>query len=162
MLQSVTNGDTMDTIKPKRGQKLCKNCNNINGARSYICKHCNFEFKNKPPKNKFKKLKKKLKKYVKIDWKSLVNGDRIKVFKGGGNYYINDMGEKVYMSRPGVYVVQHLDDNGIIVYSNKYGGFGYIYMGDEVMSSSVENLYRSPHKIVKLNSPLNENSPISP
>lgn len=162
MLQSVTNGDTMDAIKPKRGQKLCKQCNNINGARAYVCKVCNFEFITKPPKNKFKKFKKKLKKYSKVDWKNLVSGDRIKVFKGGGNYYINDMGEKVYMSRPGIYVVQRVDENGLIVYSNQYGGFGYIYMGEEVMSNSVENLYRSPHKIAKLNSPNNENSPISP
>lgn len=162
MLQSVKNGDTMETVKPKRGQKLCKNCNNINGARSYVCKHCNHEFISKPAKNKFKKFKKKNKKYLKIDWKSLVRGDKIKVFKGGGNYYVNDMGEKVYMSRPGVYTIHTVDDNGLIVYSNQQGGFGYIYMGKEVMSSTVENLYRSSHKIAKLNLPNNENSPISP
>lgn len=162
MPQSVNNGAIMETTKLKRGQKLCKNCNNINGARSHTCKHCQFEFiKSDGVKSKFKK-KKRSKKYLKINWTDLIKGDRIKVFKGGGTYYINDMGEKIYMSRPGIYTIEGKDDRGLIVYSNKNGGFGYIYMDKETRSSSVENLYRAPHKIAKLNIPLRENDPNSP
>lgn len=147
----------MTNTKLKRGQKLCKNCDNINGARAYVCKHCNTEFNPSISKNKFKSVKKKNKKYSKVDWKSLEVGERIKVFKGGGNYYVNDMGEKIYMSRPGIYTVQGKDSTGLIVYSNKYGGFGYIYMADEIQSPTIENYYRSPHKIAKINTPVREN-----
>jgi hypothetical protein len=162
MLQSVTNGDTMEATKLKRGQKLCKNCNNVNGARAHVCKHCQFEFvKSDGPKSKFKK-KKRSKKYLKINWKELVKGDKIKVFKGGGNYYVNEMGEKIYMSRPGIYTIHNIDDHGLIVYSNKNGGFGYIYMDKETESSTINNYYRAPHKIAKLNIPVRENDPNSP
>lgn len=146
----------MTDNKLKRGQKLCKNCNGINGARSYICKHCNNEFNPSISKNKFKKSKKN-KKYSRVEWKDLVAGDRIKVFKGGGNYYVNDLGEKIYMSRPGIYTIQGKDDNGLIVYSNKNGGFGYIYMGEEMQSPTIDNYYRAKHKIAKLNNPFREN-----
>ena len=146
----------MEITKPKRGQKLCKNCNQINGARSHVCKHCNHEFVAVTTKTKFKK--KKHKKYLKVNWKELQRGDRIKVFKSGGNYYLNDLGEKTYMSRPGIYTVQSHDENGLIVYSNKHGGFGYIYMGEEVQSNVVKNLYRSKHKIAKLNLPSREDN----
>lgn len=148
----------MTDIKLKRGQKLCKKCNGINGARSYVCKHCNNEFNPSVSKNKFKSVKKKNKKYSRVEWRSLVAGDRIKVFKGGGNYYMNDNGEKIYMSKPGVYTVQSIDSNGIVVYSSKYGGFGYIYMEEETQSPSIENYYRSPHKIAKVNIPIRENA----
>lgn len=143
-------------MKLKRGQKLCKNCNNINGARAHVCKHCQFEFiKSDITKSKFKK--KRSKKYTKINWNELIKGDKIKVFKGGGNYYINDMGEKTYMSRPGIYTVESIDSNGIIAYNNKSGGFGYIYMGKETLSNTIENYYRSPHKVAKINIPVREN-----
>lgn len=162
MPQSVVNGAIMETTKLKRGQKLCKNCNNINGARAHVCKHCQFEFvKSDSPKSKFKK-KKRSKKYIKINWKELVAGEKIKVFKGSGNYYINDMGEKIFMSRPGIYTVHKIDDHGLIVYSNKNGGFGYIYMSEETQSPTIYNYYRAPHKIAKLNIPLRENDPNSP
>ena len=151
MPQSVTKGENINMVKPKRGQKLCKNCNQINGARAGTCKHCNTEFFPAKTKTKFKK--KRSKKYIKINWEELQRGDYIKVFKSGGNYYINDVGEKVYMSKPGIYTVHGKDDNGLIVYSNKNGGFGYIYMGKETQSNIVENLYRSKHKIAKVNIP---------
>lgn len=146
----------MTTIKLKRGQKLCKNCNNINGARSYVCKHCNHEFNPSVSKNKFKNVK-KTKKYSRVNWNDLVRGDRIKVFKGGGNYYVNNLGEKIYMSRPGIYTIQDKDTNGLIVYSNKHGGFGYIYMAEEIQSPTIDNYYRAPHKIAKINTPIRQN-----
>jgi len=140
-------------MKLKRGQKLCKNCNNINGARAHTCKHCNSEFVSASitKKNKFKT--KKPKKYEEIDWTELLAGDTIKVIGRSGNYYVNSMGERMYMSDAGVYTVRSKDHNGLVVYSSD-GGYGYIYMGPEIQSDLIDNMYRSPHKIVKVNLPV--------
>jgi len=139
-------------MKLKRGQKLCKNCNGINGARSHVCKHCNHEFaiganaKNKAPKIR------KTKKYEEItDWTSLQSGDRIKVIGRSGNYYVNSNGERQYLTDAGLYTIKDIDELGLHVYS---GGYGYIYMGPEVPSDIIPNMYRSPHKIVKANIPI--------
>lgn len=138
-------------MKLKRGQKLCKNCNGINGARSHVCKHCGHEFKagaiakNKPAKTR------KPKKYEEIsDWKSLQSGDKIKVVGRSGNYYVNPNGERQYLTDAGIYTIKDIDERGIHVYN---GGYGYIYMGPEVPSQVIPNMYRSPHKIVKANIP---------
>jgi hypothetical protein len=141
-------------MKLKRGQKLCKNCNQINGARSHSCKHCNHEFvpASITKKNKFKT--KRPKRFEEIeDWKSLAIGDTIKVVGRSGNYYVNDMGEKMYMSDAGVYTVFKQDSNGLVVH-NTNGGYGYIYMGKEVQSDLIDNMYRSPHKLIKVNMPV--------
>lgn len=140
-------------MKLKRGQKLCKNCNQINGARAHVCKHCNTEFVSGGPKTKNKTRIKKQKKFESVDWKALNVGDRIKVFGRSGNYYINDAGEKLYMSDPGIYTVQKLEENGMVVYNGDRGGYGYIYMGEETSSPYIDNMYRSPHKIMKYNPP---------
>lgn len=139
-------------MKLKRGQKLCKNCNQINGARAHTCKHCNNEFKaGATSKNKKTKVRKP-KKFEEIsDWQSLNNGDRIKVIGRSGNYYVGDNGEKQYLTDAGVYTVQGKDELGLRVYD---GGYGYIYMGPEVRSNVIPNVYRSPHKIVKVNLPV--------
>jgi hypothetical protein len=140
-------------MKLKRGQKLCKNCDKINGARAHSCKHCNFEFvpASITKKNKFRT--KKAKKFEDVDWTTLVAGDRIKVIGRSGNYYVNEMGERSYMSDPGVYTVKSKDAKGLVVYSTN-GGYGYIYMGPEEQSDLIDNMYRSPHKIVKVNLPV--------
>lgn len=142
-------------MKVKRGQKLCKNCNGINGARSHVCKHCNHEFViGATSKNKKPAKIKKVKKYEEIvDWKSLDNGDKIKVVGRSGNYYIGESGDKQYMSDAGIYTVKSHDSNGLIVYGND-GGFGYIYMGPEMKSDTIPNMYRSPHKIMRANLPV--------
>lgn len=139
-------------MKLKRGQKLCKNCNHINGARAYVCKNCNTEFPiGRQAKNKFKR--KKVKKFEDIDWKSLVVGDRIKVIGRSGTYYINSEGDKMYMSDPGIYTIQDIKEDGLVVHSRN-GGFGYIYMGKEEVSEFIPNMYRCPHKILKVNTPI--------
>jgi hypothetical protein len=144
-------------MKLKRGQKLCKNCNGINGARAHSCKHCNTEFatasvsKSSKP-GKIKKQRKP-KKFQEIDWKELSVGDKIKVVGRSGNYYVNSEGDKQYLTDAGLYTVQRQDTNGLIVYSSD-GGFGYIYMGPEMVSDTIPNMYRSPHKILKVNMPL--------
>lgn len=141
-------------MKLKRGQKLCKNCNNINGARAHTCKHCNNSFKSggEPvSKNKPVKIKKK-KKFEEIsDWTSLQDGDRIKVIGRSGNYYVGQDGERQYLTDAGLYTVRGVDSLGLHVYD---GGYGYIYMGPEVRSNVIPNMYRSPHKIVKANLPV--------
>jgi hypothetical protein len=139
-------------MKVKRGQKLCKSCNGINGARSHSCKHCNTPFNiGTTSKSKKPTKVKKVKKFEEIeDWKSLSNGDNIKVIGRSGNYYLGSNGEKQYMTDAGVYTVKNTDNNGLIVYARD-GGFGYIYMGPEIQSDTIPNMYRSPHKIVKTN-----------
>lgn len=140
-------------MKLKRGQKLCKNCNVINGARAHTCKNCGHEFVSKNKTDKPSKPK-KTKKYSEIeDWRSLVDGDRIKVVGRSGNYYVGANGDRQYMTDAGVYTISGHDDNGLMVYGDGEG-FGYIYMGQEVKSDVIPNMYRSPHKILKLNTPL--------
>lgn len=138
-------------MKLKRGQKLCKNCNQINGARSYVCKHCNHEFNigsKSTSKNKTVKTRKP-KKFEEItDWTNLQNGDRIKVIGRSGNYYLGQDGERQFLTDAGIYTVKGTDALGLHVYS---GGYGYIYMGPEIKSDIIPNMYRSPHKIVKVN-----------
>jgi hypothetical protein len=144
-----------ENMKVKRGQKLCKNCNGINGARSHTCKHCNTEFViGANSKSKKSPKIKKPKKFEEIqDWKSLTNGDRIKVIGRSGNYYIGESGDKQYMTDAGIYTVKNRDSNGLIVHAAD-GGFGYIYMGPEMKSDTIPNMYRSPHKIVRANIPV--------
>jgi hypothetical protein len=141
-------------MKLKRGQKLCKNCNNINGARAHVCKHCDQEFvsNNKKPTQA---KKKKLKKYEEIsNWKDLQKGDKIKVIGRSGNYYVGEDGDKQYLTDAGIYTVQDKDELGLRVYD---GGYGYIYMGPETRSNTIPNMYRSPHKIVKVNTLIRHN-----
>jgi len=140
-------------MKPKRGQKLCKNCNKINGARAHSCKHCDHAFVTKSKGDKPVKPK-KTKKYSEVEnWKDLIVGDKIKVIGRSGNYYINSSGERQYMTDAGSYTISATDDSGLMVYGDGEG-FGYIYMGPEVRSDVIPNMYRSPHKIVKINTPI--------
>ena len=138
-------------MKLKRGQKLCGNCNQINGARAYVCKHCNtaFEIRNK----KTGVVKKRIKRFENVDWATLEVGDKIRIFGRSGNYFVNSAGEKTYLSDPGIYTIFNKDDNGLIV-NDKGGAFGYIYMGEEKPHHDIPNMYRSPHKIVKVNTPV--------
>lgn len=141
-------------MKLKRGQKLCKNCNGINGARSHVCKHCNTAFvknENGELVTKTKRRKKRFKKFSTIEnWQELASGERIKVIRGYGSYYVNDSGDKQYLADGGIYSIISVDTKGLVVYGRD-GGFGYIYMGSEEKSETLPNVYRSPHKIVKVN-----------
>ena len=128
-------------MKLKRGQKLCKNCNTINGVRSYNCKQCNHAFTmNKTPKS-IKKVR------LVINHKDLQRGDAIKVIGHSGPYYIDDSGAKTYITNKGKYKVSEVHENGILVF-NEYGANEFLYMGPEQPSPQIPNLIRSPHKIV--------------
>lgn len=138
-------------MKLKRGQKLCKNCDNINGARAHVCKHCNKEFViGAKGNNPTKQRKKKRFEFIE-NWQELQTGDRIKVVARTGSYYINQDGEKQYLTDPGLYTVDSVDGTGLRVFN---GAYGYIYMGPEVPSTTIPNMYRSPHKILRSNMPI--------
>ena len=134
-------------MKLKRGQKLCTKCNNINGARAYTCKHCNEPFEVRAKGSKIKK--KHVKKLEFIDWKELEIGQRIKVMGRSGTYYVNENGDKTYMSDPGLYNIVGKDNNGLRVYGKS--GYTYIYMGEEKKSNLLDNMFNAPHKIMKVN-----------
>lgn len=109
-------------MKLKRGQKLCKHCNNINGARARICKHCNTEFEirgdllTKIKKNRNKNL-------TTIDWKTLNTGDEI-YFRGrSGTYFLNYDGTRDYTTDKGVYRVVALCDEGFMAYGKRGNTF---------------------------------------
>ena len=131
-------------MKLKRGQKLCKHCNNINGARARVCKHCNNEFEVRG--DPLKKIKKKRNKnLISIDWKTLNTGDEI-YFRGrSGTYLINHDGTKDYTTDKGVYRVVDIKDNGFLAYGKK--GNTFFYMGPERQCKWLSTLYNAPHKI---------------
>jgi len=134
-------------MKLKRGQKLCRKCNQINGTRAYQCKHCGESFEIRSRGSKIKK--KRVKKLESISWSDIEVGQRIKVMGRSGTYYLNEHGDKTYMSDPGIYTIIGKDANGLRVYGKS--GYTYIYMGPEKKSSLLDNLYNAPHKIMKVN-----------
>ena len=131
-------------MKLKRGQKLCKHCNNINGARARVCKHCNNEFEVRG--DLLTKIKKKRNKnLISIDWKTLNTGDEI-YFRGrSGTYIVNHDGTKDYTTDKGVYRVVDIKDNGFLAYGKK--GNTFFYMGTERQCKWLSTLYNAPHKI---------------
>ena len=134
--------------KLKRGQKLCKNCNTINGVRSYNCKSCNSPFSmNKPRKNTPLNNTARINRNLIVDYTTLSKGDKIKVLKGSGSYYIAENGEKQYLGNKGIFTVDRLVGNGIIA-ASKFGATEFLYMGQEEQSSIMDNIIRSPYKIV--------------
>ena len=133
-------------MKLKRGQKLCKNCNGVNGARSHTCKHCNKQFEVRGDTVQRMKIKRKKKGFEKsTDWTTLSKGDIIYVNGRTGNYYIGQDGTKTYTTDKGVYTIADIKDNGLFVYGKR--GYTYIYMGEERKSQYLDNMFQSPHKI---------------
>jgi len=82
----------------------------------------------------------------KVDWTTLEKGDRIKVIKGSGPYYIMNK-NKIPIGDYGVFTVKSVDPVGIFVY-NKYGN-SFLYMG-KIKFNDQTNVVRRPYKIVKL------------
>ena len=130
-------------MKLKRGQKLCKHCNNINGARARVCKHCNNEFEVRGDLlNKIKK--KRNKNLISIDWKTLNTGDEI-YFRGrSGTYIVNHDGTKDYTTDKGVYTVVQVMEKGFGAYGKKGYTFFDMTTGPSTISSM---LFNSPYKI---------------
>jgi len=137
----------MDTIKLKRGQKLCTYCNTINGVRSFNCKSCNSPFTMKKKRKNTPALNAaRINRNLIVDYTTLSKGDKIKVLKGSGPYYIAESGEKQYLGNKGIFVVDSLLSNGIMAVS-KYGSIEFLYMGQEEKSNVLDNIIRSPYKI---------------
>ena len=76
--------------KGKRGQKICPQCNCVNGVRAFVCKECYYEFKMKKGKRGPRKIQIK-------DYKVLNKGDTIRVVGGSGPFYTDDNGERTYL-----------------------------------------------------------------
>jgi len=132
----------------KRGQKICKNCQSVNAARSRICSRCDFEFKpkNLPVKNEI------------VNWKGLNPGDFIKIIVGSGPYYISKKetenskaGERIFMGDLGVYKVVKIVDNGIYAFGAtlKNAGYTFIYMGKSYISKET-GIHFESHRIKKV------------
>ena len=135
--------------KLKRGQKMCKNCQTINGVRSFNCKNCSHPFKMKGTRKTIT-VNGKIKRNFITDHKTLEKGDYIRVFKKGGPYHLDPAGNKNYLCRKGKYTVDKVTDNGIMVYS-QYGGFEFLYMGPVEKSPVLDTIIRAPHKITLIN-----------
>lgn len=134
----------------KRGQKLCKKCNNVCGARSKVCKHCNNEFEVRTdPSTRMKRIRNKAKKKGLIEvsnWRELKPGQEIYYRGRSGSYWLNSDGTKEYVMDKGVYKIVDLYEKGIGAYGKK--GYTFFHMEGEERSSISHLLYNSPHKIL--------------
>ena len=138
-------------MKHKRGQKACKTCDQVNGARAYACKKCGEPFVMKDGRIRYGKG-------VIGDWRTLVPGDHFKIKARSGNYYYKDNGDRHYWSRPGsVYRVVELQEEGISAYGIGGKGFWghiYIYMGPEKPSPiGLRCMGSAPSKLVRVKNP---------
>ena len=128
-------------MKTKRGQKLCSNCQTINGVRSYECKQCGTKFKMKRqrlgPKNKQVE-----------DHTTLCRGDLIRVVGGSGSYYEDKEGDKHYFTDRGKYTVREIHKDYILA----IGPYGTtcLYLGQKRRSRLLDSMWDAPHKIMLL------------
>jgi len=132
-----------------KGQKKCPECGVINGARAYQCKACDYAFPNKHGRIRYSKRPVR-------DWRDLKRGDCVRVVGGSGSYYESpETGERTYMSSKGKYKVDSVTSNGIVAYGigKNNTGCQFIYMGVHKQSNLVDNMYNSPHKLVRINNP---------
>ena len=132
-----------------KGQKVCPECNTVNGARAYQCKVCDYAFPNKHGRIRYSKRPVR-------DWRELKRGDCVRVVGGSGSYYVSpDTGERTYMSSKGKYKVHTVTYNGILAYGigKNNTGCEFIYMGKHEQSSLCDNMYNAPHKLIRINDP---------
>lgn len=141
-------------MKAKRGQKACKSCDQINGARAYTCKKCGEPFKMKNGAIKYSK------KPIE-DWTTLRKGDCIRVLSRSGDYYYKQNGDKIYWTGAGKYVIHGItidksgQQTGLAVYglTNKNGGYHWLYMGPAMPQGDSEMCFKSPHRVVRIKDP---------
>ena len=108
----------------KRGQKVCEQCNCVNGVRAYECKECDAPFK-------MKKRRRGNKKKQVEDHRTLNRGDLIRVVGGNGCHYIDKNGDRHYFTDRGKYIVQSTTNDGIL----SYGKHGYQYISQLFFSN---------------------------
>ena len=130
----------------KRGQKLCKECKQVNAARQRICKWCG---------TKFALTNKKMRGEI-TNWKDLQKGEVVRVINGTGPYYVftrdcseGNEGDRISLGAKGSYIVHEIDQDGIHCYgaSHRNSGFTFVYMGKEEFREST-NIHRRPHRLV--------------
>lgn len=109
----------MSDSQRKRGKKLCQDCGAEHGVRTYECE-CGYEFP-------MKKKRKGRRKVLVEDFKTLKEGDEVKLVGGSGPYYVDDAGDRHYLIDRGRYKVVSRDANGLIVVGKH--GYGHLYMG---------------------------------
>jgi NAD(P)H-flavin reductase len=134
-------------MKAKPGQKLCSSCNEVNGVRAFECKKCGEAFKMKRRRRGFKK------KQVE-DHTTLKKGDLIRVVGGSGTYWVGENGDKHYFTDRGKYIVTRTEKDGIVAVGPC--GSTFLYMGKLSRSPILSTMWRSPHKIVLLQSAATE------
>ena len=126
-----------------KGQKICPDCGTSTGPRAYCCKKCNHIFIFKPKGKEAKNTKQ----IHKVNWRELVKGDRIKV--GGGPYFVLK-GEFIPMGYRGRFVVEKIDENGILAWGlDKSHGIAHIYMGGDIQNKET-GVWKTRHKLIKL------------
>jgi hypothetical protein len=126
-----------------KGKKTCDKCGTMTGPRAFMCAKCNTPF--------IFKCQSKEKKNTKIirdfNWRELVKGDKIRV--AGGPYFVSK-GEFIPMGYRGRFVVDGIDNNGILAYGlDKHQGFCHIYMGGDIQNKET-SVWKTKHKLLKL------------
>lgn len=129
-----------------RGSKQCS-CGHICGPRSFVCPACNtsFSFKSEKTHAKAKRVEKVIKTkkgLAKVDWKSLKKGDMILVKRGP--FWANSSTNYVSMGYSGRCKVFEVQEKGLVVFNEKEGGYGFIYMGESDFSEET-GIYNEPH-----------------
>jgi len=139
-------------MKVKRGQKLCKKCDQTCGARAKICKHCEepFEVRTDPAVRMRRIHNKRKRKGLKevTNWKELRQGQEIHYNGRSGEYWLNADGTKDYVTDKGVYKVVAVLEKGFGAYGKK--GYTFFNMTNGVSSIS-SMLINSPYKILVKN-----------
>jgi hypothetical protein len=131
-----------------KGQKICPNCQKINGCRSFVCSNCNHVFAIKKDTMISAKEKRTHVSVKNFDWRSLEHGDKIKITNGP--YFLTKEGELIPMGYKGKFTVEKIDETGILAWSmGKHSGIAYIYMGPETLNKET-GITKVSHKILKL------------
>ena len=141
--KSTNSQQKKTNTKSKRGIKKCPSCGTSNGARAFSCKSCDHDFPTKK--------KRKVRRLPIENWQEIEPDSLVRILNGSGPYYIDSNGDRHYFSEAGIYRVVGLDENGLHCYSEKGGGYSFIYMGPEQRSKLANCVYRSPHKLMTVN-----------
>lgn len=137
-----------------RGQKTCHKCKKATGPRAGQCPNCGQKFSFAAKKHIQDKI---VKEHADFDWRQLQKGEYIKSVSGYGPFYpMTDEVTGEFVAAPmghyGVFVVAFVGKDGIGTYEvqkDSNGGFCYIYMGEEKLST-VTNTVLRPHKICRI------------
>lgn len=132
-----------------KGRKACPKCGTSTGPRAYCCPSCNYVYAFKPKAKEAKNTK-----IIRdVNWKELVKGDKIRV--AAGPYFVSK-GEFIPMGYRGRFVVERLDENGILAWGlDKHTGFCHIYMGGDIQNKET-GVWKTKHKLMKLKSKVEE------